>query len=43
MALLLALEACQHIPAQNIYFASLGYLIGEVFDLNRRIQVALGP
>ena len=43
VAFLFALEAVQHIPAQNIHVAGLGYLVREVFDLNRRIHLTLRP
>src|ERR1039458_196506 len=43
VAFLFALIAVQHIAAQNINFASPGYLVPEVFQLNRRICLPLRP
>ena len=43
VTLLFALKAFQGIPAQDIHVACFGYLVPEVFELNRRIRVALRP
>src|ERR1017187_959284 len=43
VAFLFALKVVQHIATQNINFASLGYLVPEVFQLNRRIRLPLRP
>ena len=43
VALMFALEARQHVSAQNIDVPSPGQFVREVFDLNRRIRLTLRP